>query len=495
MTEKAFKKRRLIVVSNRLPYYQTNTENGKPSWKQATGGLVTALDPVLRKTHGVWIGWQGAPQDDFHKEDFELIDIRSLGISGEISGETGGYYYIANVPLTTKEVYEYYNRFSNGTLWSLFHYFFEKTLIEPSSWESYFTVNNRFANYIHKIIKPSDIIWIQDFHLFLVPYFLRKMRPKQDIHFFLHIPFPHLDIFSILPWKDQIIESLLCCNTVGVHHRQYRRNIIEAVNFYRSQVKGIGEGLDKSNIETKFYVNPISIDFEKFDKTSRKTEVIARKKEIKSQSGCPKLILGVDRLDYSKGIKERLLGIEHLLERHPELKERFSYYQLAVPSRESVEAYQILKKEIDEIIGRINGRFSTGTWSPIHYIYSSVPFNELVAFYAAADIALITPLRDGMNLVCKEYIASHSDGEGVLILSKFAGAISEIKNCLSVNPYGVDDIVNTLYYALHMDGAERRMKMLRMRKNIRSNSINSWLSKCFQMFNQKKEGLYDTESR
>jgi len=394
----------------------------------------------------------------------------------------GKSYRIGRVPLGRSEFEEYYNHFSNGTLWSLFHYFFEKCFLNYDAWRTYCRVNERFACYIDKLTSKDDIIWVQDFHLFMVPYYLRKLRPDQEIHFFLHIPFPHIDIFSILPWQDRIIESLLCCNTVGVHHKQYLKNFYGAMDAYKKRAKSEGRKAVREAENTYFYVNPISIDFDLIDRTSMKPDVRKRREEIKKQSACPKLILGIDRIDYSKGIIERLNGLKLLLEKHPELREKFFYYQLVIPSREEVKAYRLLKRRIDELIGWINGNFSTGLWSPIHYNYGTVPLDELVALYSAADVALVTPLRDGMNLVCKEYVAAHSDNDGVLILSKFAGAISEIKNCLPVNPYSVEDIANAIYQALHMPEGERKKRMSMMRKNISDNNIKIWLERCLQYF-------------
>ena len=368
-----------------------------------------------------------------------------------------------------------------------FHYFFEKSFLDYSAWETYAAVNKRFAACIDRVAAENDIVWIQDFHLFLAPYYLRQLRPEQEIHFFLHIPFPHMDIFSILPWQRQILRSLLCCNTVGFQHRQYLKNFLGAVDVYLKEKSIPKDKTIEENIKTRFFANPISIDFELLDRTSRKPEVIARKEEILQQAACPKLILGIDRIDYSKGIKERLLGLEQLLNEHPELAEKFFYYQLVIPSREDVETYKTLKKEIDEIIGRVNGKFSTGLWAPIHYNYGTIPFEELVALYLASDVALVTPLRDGMNLVCKEYVAAHSDNDGVLVLSKFAGAIAEIKNCLPVNPYSIEDIANAIYQALHMPVEERRRRMGRMRRNIKFNNIGIWLQNCLRYFEQAKK--------
>jgi alpha,alpha-trehalose-phosphate synthase [UDP-forming] len=479
--------RGLVVVSNRLPFYRYEDENGKATWEKAAGGLITAMEPILLDTEGIWLGWDGYPVEALKKERLKLVDVSKIESEEEFRRKQGKSYRIGCVPISYSELDEYYNHFSNGTLWSLFHYFFEKSFLDYSAWRTYVEVNKRFAAYIDKVATEDDIVWIQDFHLFLTPYYLRQLRPAQEIHFFLHIPFPHLDIFSILPWQRQILGSLLCCNTVGFQYRPYLKNFLGAVDVYLKE-KGIQK--DKSveeNIKTRFYVNPISIDFDLLDRTSRKPEVIKRKEEILQQAACPKLILGIDRIDYSKGIKERLLGLELLLSNHPELKEKFFYYQLVIPSRQEVETYKVLKKEIDEIIGRINGRFSTGLWSPVHYNYGTVPFEELVALYLAADVGLVTPLRDGMNLVCKEYVAAHSDEDGVLVLSRFAGAIAEIRNCLPVNPYSIEDIANAIYQALHMPAAERKKRMVRMRRNIKFNNIETWLQNCLRYFEQAKK--------
>jgi alpha,alpha-trehalose-phosphate synthase [UDP-forming] len=482
------KDRGLIVVSNRLPFYKSVDRKGKVKWAKGTGGLITAMEPILLDAGGTWLGWDGYPAEDAKEKKVEFVDVKDIEPKQELKRHGGKSYRMGCVPVTSSEIDEYYNRFSNGTLWALFHYFFEKSFIDYSAWRTYLEINRRFAGHIDSVASKDDIIWIQDFHLFMVPYFLRKLRPQQEVHFFLHIPFPHIDIFSILPWQRQILESLLCCNTVGFHHKQYLRNFIEAVERYRKEKRSLKEQTIEEKTQTHFYVNPISIDFDALDATSRTPEVIKRKEEIIKQAGCPKLILGVDRIDYSKGIKERLLGLELLLEEHPDLKEQFFYYQLVVPSRESVKIYRTLKKEIDEIIGRLNGKFSTGLWTPVHYNYGTVPFEELVALYSAADVALVTPLRDGMNLVCKEYVASHSDNDGVLVLSKFAGAIAEIKNCLPVNPYSIEDISNSIYQALHMSKGERKKKMTKMRNNIKAHNINTWRQNCLRHFEHGTRG-------
>ena len=476
------KDRGLIVVSNRLPFTRRKNKKGQYVWEKSTGGLITAMEPILLDVKGMWIGWDGVIEPDPETLSPNLMDMKETGLADANHTGEDKSYRIGRVPLSESEYEEYYNHFSNGTLWSLFHYFFEKCFLDYDAWRTYCRVNERFARYIDKLASKDDIIWVQDYHLFMVPYYLRKLRPDQEIHFFLHIPFPHIDIFSILPWQDRIIESFLCCNTVGFHHKQYLKNFYGAIDDYKKRAKNEGRKAVCETENSHFYVNPISIDFDLIDRTSRKPEVRKRSEDIKKQGACPKFILGIDRIDYSKGIIERLNGLKLLFENHPELKEKLFYYQLVIPSREDVKAYRLLKRRIDELIGGINGNFSTGLWSPVHYNYGTVPLDELVALYLAADVALVTPLRDGMNLVCKEYVAAHSDNDGVLILSKFAGAISEIKNCLPVNPYSVEDIANAIYQALHMSEGKRKKRMSRMRKNISDNNIKIWLERCLQYF-------------
>jgi len=476
------RERELVVVSNRLPFSRSRDAEGRLVWEKSAGGLITAMEPILLDANGIWIGWDGFADGSAERQETGLIDVRDIKPGEKAARKRDRSYRMAYVPIGADEVEGYYNHFSNGTLWSLFHYFFEKCFLEYTAWETYCRVNERYARYIEKIASKDDFIWIQDFHLFMVPHYLRKIRPGQEIHFFLHIPFPHIDIFRILPWQEQILDSLLSCNSVGFHHRQYLKNFTEAMEAHEKNRRTEEERTAGCSIKPSFYVNPISVDFDAIDGISRKPEVIARKEDILKQTACPKLILGVDRMDYSKGIRERLLGLELFLDRHPEFREKFFYYQLVIPSREGVEAYVTFKKEIEELIGRVDGKFSTGLWTPVHYQYGTLPLEELVAFYLAADVAIVTPLRDGMNLVCKEYVAAHSDNEGVLILSKFAGAIAEIKNCLAVNPYSVEDIADAIYEALIMPSEERRKRMSKMRRNIRANDINNWFRNCKRYF-------------
>ncbi len=458
------KDEKLIIVSNRLPYTRINDTD----WEKSAGGLITALDPIAKKKQAIWLGWDGYLKDNYDLSSIKLVNTQEISPNGEEG------YQLGCIPLSEREVDKYYNCFSNQTLWALFHYFFEKCALDHSTWEVYQDVNKKFAAYIDQVAGDDDIVWIQDYQLFLVPYFLRALRPKLKIHFFLHIPFPHNDIFSILPWSRTILESMLCCNSVGFHHRQYLMNFEGAI-----------ENHQLVNSSSQLFVNPISVNFTNLDSVSKTDSVSKRCEQIKQEVGKCKMIIGVDRIDYSKGIKERLLAIESLLNESPELRGKFILHQIVVPSREAVESYRGLKREVDEIVGRINGTHSTAHWIPIHYHYHTVSFEELVALYLAADIALVTPLRDGMNLVCKEFVAAHSDNDGVLILSRFAGAFAELDACLVVNPFNIEEIKCSIHRAIHMPKEERVARMKKMRKSVQSHDIHSWLKNCSVYFGEK----------
>ena len=293
-------KRNLIVVSNRLPFSRYRNKKGSLVWEKATGGLITAMDPILKDTNGIWLGWDGIISETSDSQGIELLNTKDIWPQENDDEKS---YRIGCVPLNKEEFENYYNNFSNGTLWSLFHYFFEKSYIDYKSWETYCAVNERFAHYIDQVASKDDIVWVQDFHLFMVPYYLRKIRPSQEIHFFLHIPFPHIDIFSILPWQKNILKSLLCCNSVGFHHKRYVRNFFNAVDLYKKDKKRSEGKRFEEKTATHVYANPISIDFDLIDRVSRTPAVKERVVQIRTETSCSKRIIGVDRIDYSKGIK------------------------------------------------------------------------------------------------------------------------------------------------------------------------------------------------
>lgn len=435
--------RGLIVVSNRLP-----TGSG-------AGGLVTALEPVLRAYRGVWLGWDGG-----HGQ-------------GWIPPPSGKPYRLVPVALRERDVELYYHGFANRTLWPLCHSFVGRTEIRQDFWLAYRRVNRKFAEQIMAEAAHDDLVWIQDYHLMLVPGLLREAGFQGPICFFLHTPFPAYEIFRVLPWRRELLEGLLGCDLVAFHTRGYGDNFKDSVR------RILGCPIEESLVrwrgrKVRVVPAPISIDTAYFERLGSSPETAQRVRRLTNGlSGC-QIILGVDRLDYTKGIPERLSAIERLLEKHPEYHHRLVFMQVAVPSRTRVESYRLMKRQIDEMVGRINGRFSEGSWVPVRYLYRYVPQETLCAYYVMADVALVTPLRDGMNLVAKEYVACHPEEGGVLVLSEFAGAAEELSGAVRVNPYDSEAVADALHQALSMGAEERRRRMAAMKRHLREYDVERW---------------------
>jgi trehalose 6-phosphate synthase/phosphatase len=464
-----FASRRLVVVSNRLPYNPSRTSGGT-RYVKGSGGLVTALDPILRLCNGLWIGWDGGTDPPMKEKRVSI---------SEPEGE--GSYQLRFVDLSEKEISHYYNSFSNRTLWPLFHNFIGMTHFNSAHWKTYFKANAYFAGTILEEANPSDIIWVQDYHLSLVPNFIRYQSPDLRPYFFLHTPFPPYDIFRILPWNKPILEGLLGSEKIGFHIKSYADNFLDCVDkILDADVDRERGVIGLEGRKVKVGSHPISIDYEAFHDLAMTNRVIKRVQKHRSRIGDRVVILGVDRLDYTKGIKERLLAVERFLEKHGKFRNRILFIQVAVPSRTRVEEYRVMKREVDETIGRINGRFTGEGWSPIQYIYRSISREELVAYYRLADIALITPGRDGMNLIAKEYVASQVDMKGVLILSEFAGAAGEMTEALLVNPYDIETVSETIYRAIKMSSKEKRERMEKMQDLGRRRDIYYWVRDFFK---------------
>ncbi len=464
-----FASRRLVVVSNRLPYNPVRSPEGI-RYVKGSGGLVTALDPILRLCNGLWIGWDGGTGPP--------VSDKRVSVS-EPEGEGG--YQLRFVNLTEKEVGHYYYSFSNRTLWPLFHNFIGMSRFNSTHWKTYFKTNAYFAGTILEEANPSDIIWIQDYHLCLVPNFIRYQNTELRPYFFLHTPFPPYDTFRILPWRKPILEGLLGSEKIGFHLRDYADNFLHCsekiLNARVDRKRGVVR-LDGRSV--KVGSHPISIDYDAFHDLASTKRVVKRIQKHRSRIGDRLVILGVDRLDYTKGIKERLLAVERFLEKHSKYRNRVLFIQVAVPSRTRVEEYRVMKRKVDETIGRINGRFTGEGWPPIHYIYRSISREELVAYYRLADIALITPGRDGMNLIAKEYVASQVDMKGVLILSEFAGAAEELGDALLVNPYDIESVSDAIFKAITMSSREKRKRMERMQDLGKRSDIYYWVRDFFE---------------
>lgn len=448
----------LVVVSNRLPY-TTERSGGRMRFRRSPGGLVSALEPVLRDRGGVWVGWPG-------------VEVEDAASAAELTppDESSGRVRYEPVPLSRREVAQYYGGFSNRTLWPLFHYFIPYTQFDNATWRVYERVNERFAEAAIANSSPDSLVWVHDYQLMRTARYLRRLRPDGRFAFFLHIPFPSYEVFRILPWARSLMRGMLGCDLVGFQVRGYVEHFLDCAEKLLGCVVDYERGtVGFEDRQVTVEAHPIGIDVAHFEELARNAEPAAPGEAIE--------ILGLDRLDYTKGIPERLLAIERLLERYPEYRRKIVFIQLAVPSRTGVEEYQALKREVDELVGRINGRFSEPGWTPINYLVRSVPQTQLVSLYRRAKVALLTPLRDGMNLVAKEYVASQIDNDGVLILSAMAGAAEDLKEALIVNPYDIDAVADMVHQALSMTDSERRARMSALRDRVRAGDVRVWVDR------------------
>jgi trehalose 6-phosphate synthase len=455
---------RLIVVSNRLPV-NIEGEGDQRTVHPSSGGLVTALKSVLRNQKVVWVGWPGAEAD---------ADVERLlrNVSDELP------YSFEPISLSQEQVTGFYAGFSNEIVWPLFHDLQSRCIFDPSYWHAYQEVNRKFAEKVKDLVTPQDFIWVHDYHLMLVGRYLREAGVSSTLGFFQHIPFPPPDIFEKLPWRTEILKSLLEFNVVGLQTVRDRRNfnacmrtMVPGAEIHRNGDRFLIEHQGRRCVAGDF---AISIDFSEFADQAASPEVAERAANIREELRGKQIVLGVDRLDYTKGIPERLRAYLHLLHTCPELKRQITLVQVVVPSRQDIDNYKELKLEIEGLVSRINGELTEPGWVPIHYLYRHLSRPELLGYYRAADVALITPLKDGMNLVAKEYCASQVEENGVLILSEFAGAAPELKSgALLVNPYDTEGIAETVFRAFHM-GPERRSRMHQLREVVRRNDVYHW---------------------
>jgi len=457
------KKEKIVIVSNRVPYNITKSD-GEIKYKKSVGGLVTALDPILFKNGGLWIGWDGNIGYD---KDFK----KKIRVGNEDHG-----YSLKFISLSAKELRDYYHGFSNRSLWPLFHGFILQSYFDLNYWKSYQSVNNKFADSIMEEISGKELVWIQDYHLTLVPRKLRKINPDLKLLFFLHIPFPNYEIFRVLPWDKKILKGLLGCDLIGFQTLRDATNFLECckkilnikVNFKDKTMYLENRIIDVKNL-------PISIDFKRFNDLASSKGTKRYLKGIKRLGTGVKIIISVERLDYTKGIKERLLAINRFFEKYPEYRKKVVFLQISVPSRTKIKEYIALKREIDELIGQINGRFGDELWSPINYLYKALPQLKLAALYKISDICLVTPLRDGMNLIAKEYVSCKAEESGVLILSEFVGAVEEMgKYSTLVNPYDIEEVADSIKEALNMHGNTKEMLISKLRKIVQKNDIYAW---------------------
>jgi len=446
----------LVIVANRLPVDRVQNSDGTTGWRPSPGGLVSAIEPVMRAGDGVWIGWPGGTETGLEPFEAEGLQLVPVGLSAE-------------------EVTGFYEGFSNGTLWPLYHDVVAKPEYHREWWDAYVTVNRRFAEKAAEVAAEGATVWVQDYQLQLVPQMLRDLRPDLRIGFYLHIPFPPGELFQQLPWRRQILEGLLGADLVGFQLPG------AAANFVRLVRQRVGHKTHRDRVHlpdgrtVRAEAFPISIDAAGFEELARRDTVVERAAEIRTALGEPrKIFLGIDRLDYTKGIVARLRAFSELVAEGELDVEDAVFVQVAVPSREEVEQYKVLRDEIDRFVGRINGDLGRIGRPVILYLHSSYPREEMAAFYRAADVMVVTPYRDGMNLVAKEYVACRTDDDGALVLSEFAGAADELRQAWLVNPHDINGMKQALMDAWRAPDKEVTRRMKAMRKTVQKNDVAAW---------------------
>lgn len=449
---------RIVIVSNRLPI-TIQKRKGKLNYYQSAGGLATGLSTFCKSPDCIWIGWPGFTSD----VESDKIDIKKSLLSKNMYP----------VFLSKSDVKKYYEGFCNGTVWPLFHYFNQYAVYDNELWGVYRRVNNIFCKKMLEVVKPGDVIWIHDFHLLMLPGILREKLPDATIGFFLHIPFPSFEIFRTLPWRNEILSGILGSDLIGFHTYDYAQHFLNAVN----RLLGIEHVFNQLTVDDRIIKVdsfPMGIDYNKYSDSIENPTVQRKIKKYRKGISDRKIVLSINRLDYSKGILQSLQAFDLFLEINPEYREKVTLVLVIVPSRSRVKYYRELKKRIDEFVGQINGRYGTTDWTPILYFYRSLPFSELSAFYCIADIALVTPFRDGMNLIAKEYIASKRDKIGVLILSETAGASLELGDALIINPNNIDEIADALKVAVNMPKEEQIKRNTFVQNRLMRNDVKRW---------------------
>lgn len=451
---------RILIVSNRLPVTASKNKD-KINFLPSAGGLATGMSSFHQNYDCQWIGWPGIVKDKIDGKGIQEIITKLEKLN--------------NYPvfLSQSQIQAYYNGFCNKTIWPLFHSFTQYTVYQNSLWDEYNRVNRIFCQTILNIARPDDIIWVHDYQLMLLPKMLRQRRPDLTIGFFLHIPFPPQEIYRLLPWREKILEGILGADLIGFHTYDYVRNFLDSVLRLFGHESNMG-CINYQNRILKVDTFPMGIDYERFSSSILNPDTKKEIKKIRDQIGEKKIILSIDRMDYTKGIIKRLEAFEFFLQKNPEYLEKVILIMVTVPSRTQVKQYQQLKQQVDELIGEINGKYATVSWSPIRYLFRSLPFYELTALYYIADVALITPLKDGMNLVAKEFIATKNNSKGVLILSEMAGAANELGEALIVNPNNREQISWSIKYALNMSDKIQKKRNQIMQKRLQNYNVKKW---------------------
>lgn len=468
-------KGKVIVVSNRLPVTIKRSEGGKYDYMMSSGGLVTGLQGLKKLTEFQWLGWPGAefPEDECERVNRDLMDK----------------FNCTAIFLSDVVADLHYNGFLNLILWPLFHYHPGEMNFDENAWAAYIEANRQFAVKVAEQVDDNDLVWVHDYHLMLLPQMLReelgKTKKNVRIGFFLHTPFPSSEIYRILPVRREILVGVLSCDLIGFHTYDYARHFLSAVSRIVSDVSTVPNGIQYQGRSINIGAFPIGIDVDKFTEGLTKDSAVARVKQLKQKFGDTKIIVGVDRLDYIKGVPQKLHAFEVFLTENPEWIGKVVLVQVAVPSRGDVEEYQSLRATVNELVGRINGRFGTVEFVPIHFMHKSIPFDELISLYHVSDVCLISSTRDGMNLVSYEYIACQKEKNGALILSEFAGAAQSLNGAIVVNPWNIEELSEAIKESLTMPQEKRRIEFEKLFEYISKHTSAHWgetfvkeLSKC-----------------
>ena len=452
-------------MTNREPYIHRKIKN-EIVYKKSLGGVISALDPLIQKHNGLWIAWGSGNADYLVTDSKKIIKVPPEKPT----------YELKRIPLTKTEIENYYHGFSNRVLWPLFHLFIEKMKPKDVYWNAYRKVNKKFAQSVLNEINKDDLIWIHDYHLSLVPFYIREKEPDAKIAFFWHIPWPPWEIFCTLPWRNEVLKGILMSDFIAFHTSSYVTNFLHCAERDPAvKINKRKKTIYRNDHSTKIAHFPLGVCYNEYHRIANSPSLLKKATKLKKLYGNKKLILGIDRLDYTKGILHRIKAFELFLELNPKYREKVVLVQIASPSRYKIEEYLTMKKEIDEAVGRINGKYRNETWTPVMYFYKEISQNSLLAYYRISDIGLLTPLRDGMNLIAKEYIASNNENT-VLILSEFAGASEELTEAIIVNPYDLYSIAEAIKTAVKMPLDEKKSRFQSMEKKVQEHDSEWWYS-------------------
>ncbi|GGC74634.1 bifunctional alpha,alpha-trehalose-phosphate synthase (UDP-forming)/trehalose-phosphatase [Pedobacter quisquiliarum] len=463
-------KNKTIIVSNRLPV-KIVEKDGVYELSPSEGGLATGLGSIYKTGDNVWIGWPGleVPEDRQQEVTEKLAELNLIPVF-----------------LSNEEIYQYYEGFSNEVLWPVFHYMTTYANYEQSYWDFYQTVNTKFADAVEAHLHEGDTVWVHDYQLLLLPGLVRARQAHVTIGFFQHIPFPSYEIFRLIPWREELLAGMFGADLLGFHTFDDVRHFLSAASKL-STSKYANNVITYNERQIVVEAFPMGIDDDKFERLADNERVSAHIQSFKESKQGSRMILSIDRLDYSKGIIPRLQAFELFLHLHPQYIEKVELYMIVVPSRDTVPQYKELREQIDQLVGNINAKFRTLNWAPVHYFYRSFPIEFLSALYRTADVCLVTPMRDGMNLVSKEFVASKTDNRGVLILSEMAGASKELNDALIVNPNNIGEIMRNLLQALNMSEQEQEHRMKSMRAIVKKFNIHLWVKNFMDKLNEVKE--------